>query len=649
MKKIIFLGAISTPLCLLSAGCNLSYNKPKEENNKINPNKQEQKFNISYYLNGKLQKVIKAKKGDKIIPVNFTKPGFKFVGYFLDKEYTKKLNTDHVIDSNVDIFLKFELNIQKVNFIEKSYNLHSLPVINLTNNTVKLSEHNNIQYIDLEQFLSIAKDVLIINDKPIDDVLYNGKMYKLNRQLNSNYDGKIFTIESINKYDSKDQNEKSIINKSYIKFDYLNQIIKISGFDFFENVKPYEKEGKIEFYNPEKSNFSEIEIDLSNYNINMIEQKGKLYLPFVLLNQLLLGENENQLYFNNDKVYIFEFTQVHDNNSNETKKALLSNTKSRPISKKLKEFEYNYLNLLLDVFYPIKPKSKTFAKFLETYKLGLLDDNDRMHFNTLNTLIKDLDDIHTKPLLWGNQYISNLDKEIENLSNSSSYKHKERVKKFREIEKKLVKLEISKDLKESEIRYTKDKKTAIIKIDQISRYTTEGLNKQLTEAKAKGAVNIVFDLSLNRGGSVQATYEILGYLSDKNFKYNKYYPLTQDTKIIEIKSNVGKKDFNYFILTSPITYSAGSLLAAVSKNNNLAKIIGYQSAGGVSEVKISVLPTGLILRRSGNYTLSDFNKNSYEWGVKPDFEFDKKNGYEFEKLFNLDYIQEVVNQLTKNS
>ncbi|SYV90432.1 Uncharacterised protein, partial [Metamycoplasma alkalescens] len=55
------------------------------------------------------------------------------------------------------------------------------------------------------------------------------------------------------------------------------------------------------------------------------------------------------------------------------------------------------------------------------------------------------------------------------------------------------------------------------------------------------------------------------------------------------------------------------MLAAVSKNNNLAKIIGYQSAGGVSEVKISVLPTGLILRRSGNYTLSDFNKNSYEW------------------------------------
>ncbi len=35
--------------------------------------------------------------------------------------------------------------------------------------------------------------------------------------------------------------------------------------------------------------------------------------------------------------------------------------------------------------------------------------------------------------------------------------------------------------------------------------------------------------------------------------------------------------------------------------------------------------------------------------IKPDFEFDKKNGYEFEKLFNLDYIQEVVNQLTKNS
>nr|WP_307907666.1 S41 family peptidase [Mycoplasmopsis bovis] len=89
-------------------------------------------------------------------------------------------------------------------------------------------------------------------------------------------------------------------------------------------------------------------------------------------------------------------------------------------------------------------------------------------------------------------------------------------------------------------------------------------------------------------------------------------------------------------------------MQAVSKNNNLAKIIGYKSAGGGSEVRVSVLPTGTIIRRSGNYVLSDTDFKSYELGVEPDIEFEKKsNEYDLDKLFDLDYIQKIVNESNK--
>ncbi|WHL54717.1 hypothetical protein HYE17_04900 [Mycoplasmopsis bovis] len=76
--------------------------------------------------------------------------------------------------------------------------------------------------------------------------------------------------------------------------------------------------------------------------------------------------------------------------------------------------------------------------------------------------------------------------------------------------------------------------------------------------------------------------------------------------------------------------------------------MGINQLGGGSEVRVSVLPTGTIIRRSGNYVLSDTDFKSYELGVEPDIEFEKKsNEYDLDKLFDLDYIQKIVNESNK--
>ncbi len=608
-------------------------------------------INVSYIENEtplRSQKYIKGKEFKPFALYEFAKSGYRLAGYFLDNKFTKILPDNFKPEKDTKIFLKFE-EIINPNFVEKEHKLETLVPLNLKNQSVKFVKYNDIDYIDLDQFVELSKDVLALNDNlDTKDVLYNGKLYKLKRSFKINKTKESFTLNSIKQYISPNNEKENITLKSYIKFDYAKQQITVSGFDFFESVKPYEPEGKLEFYDDSNNRFNEFKIDLQKYKIDMLNNGGKIYLPFVMLNQLILGESENQLYFNGDKVYIFEFNQVHDSKNSDDKKKLLSNAKNSPITLNQRHFQFNYLLFLLDNFYPIRSKnSDTYKQFLENYKESILSDDNVKHFQALNSLIYDLDDIHTKILVWGHQYVSDLEKQIKEPNTSEL---EERRKRFKEYERKLLNLEIRHNLNERDVRYTPDKQTAIIKIDIFTRYLTDGIKKQLLEAKSKGAKNIVFDLTLNRGGSVQATWEILGYLANNKYKYNMYYPLSKDKVITNIKSKVDNKEFNfkYFILTSPINYSAGNMFAAVSKNNNLAKIIGYKSAGGGSEVRVSVLPTGTIIRRSGNYALSDSDFKSYELGVKPDIEFEKKsNEYDLDKLFDLDYIQKIVNESNK--
>ncbi|CAE76982.1 HYPOTHETICAL PROTEIN MSC_0345 [Mycoplasma mycoides subsp. mycoides SC str. PG1] len=266
--------------------------------------------------------------------------------------------------------------------------------------------------------------------------------------------------------------------------------------------------------------------------------------------------------------------------------------------------------------------------------------NKLNHFKATNLLIRDLNDIHTKVLLQSPLY--DLKTKNEDLLVKESIRT-DRVGNFRKYERELIRE--SGDLMEKDIRYTKDNKTAIIKIDIISRDTIAGVKKQLEEIKNKNTFkNVIFDLTLNRGGSLPSTFILLGYLTNQSFKYHKFYPNTNNKEILDIKSKIGKFDFKYYILTSPINYSAGNVFAAVSKTNKIAKIIGYQSAGGASEVRLNVLPNGMIIRKSSMYTLTDNNWNSYEFGTQPDIEFDKSKGYDFKKLFDLDYIQNIVNK-----
>ncbi|UZK64020.1 S41 family peptidase [Mycoplasma mycoides subsp. capri] len=587
------------------------------------------------------------------------KPGFSNL---LDDEFQPK-NNDKLLDQNVskkepkvnhnsmtnnNSTLEVENKLKKITeqnnkfqvFEDTQYSVKSLlNSISISNNKININKYKDINYIGLDQYLNLLKDIIEINSKS-KDVFYNNVAYTLTKELKKETNNNITTITLINKYSSKDKNKNSDFTLSeFVKFDYLTQQITISSVNFYNLLNPYENETNLEYRYSKTLDTNPLIIDLNKYSIYIFNNKNQLYLPLLVLNQVFLAESERQIYFNNKDLFVFEVFDLYDHNNNNTKKMLNSNKQDTELSNDLKEFSYNYLWFLLDNFYPLKQENQDYKEYLEKYKKDLMS-NKLNHFKATNLLIRDLNDIHTKVLLQSPLYdLKTRDEDLLVKENNRT----DRVGNFRKYERELINL--SADLNERNIRYTNDNKTAIIKIDIISRYTVEGIKRQLEEIKNKNTVkNVIFDLTLNRGGSVPATFILLGYLTNQSFKYHKFYPNTNNKEILDIKSKIDKFGFKYYILTSPINYSAGNTFASISKTNKIAKIIGYQSGGGASEVRLSVLPNGMIIRKSSMYTLTDNNWNSYELGVKPDIEFDKSKGYDFKKLFDLNYIQNIVNK-----
>ncbi len=89
--------------------------------------------------------------------------------------------------------------------------------MNLKNQSVKFVKYNDIDYIDLDQFVELSKDVLALNDNlDTKDVLYNGKLYKLKRSFKINKTKESFTLNSIKQYISpNNEKEKYYPKKLY--------------------------------------------------------------------------------------------------------------------------------------------------------------------------------------------------------------------------------------------------------------------------------------------------------------------------------------------------------------------------------------------------------------------------------------------------
>ena len=167
--------------------------------------------------------------------------------------------------------------------------------------------------------------------------------------------------------------------------------------------------------------------------------------------------------------------------------------------------------------------------------------------------------------------------------------------------------------------------------------------------------NIVVDLSRNGGGNGAAMYKALGFLKQQVYASVKNeimgltvtYSISVDTNLDgKYNSSDSYSNYNWYVLTSGLTYSAANIFASVCKDQGLATVIGQKSGGGMCGVVPVVLTDGTALQMSGLSTMyvsiKDYKtanqKVSYiEGGIEVDSAID------YEYFYDRNYINSLIN------
>ena len=163
--------------------------------------------------------------------------------------------------------------------------------------------------------------------------------------------------------------------------------------------------------------------------------------------------------------------------------------------------------------------------------------------------------------------------------------------------------------------------------------------------------NVVIDLSLNTGGMVDSLPFLSAYLTeDPSLCIN--YRTTGECDEIYYNVDIdydghfnGPNDtyqgkFNFFCLTSPVSFSCGNNFPTYLQTKGLATIIGQQSGGGLCIVGRMATASGTVLRNSSNMQLGawdDINGEfvGSEYGITPDASLAYSNFYNDVELYNL--------------
>ena len=136
----------------------------------------------------------------------------------------------------------------------------------------------------------------------------------------------------------------------------------------------------------------------------------------------------------------------------------------------------------------------------------------------------------------------------------------------------------------------------------------------------------------------------LAYMTDDVIYYHSQNPTTKATVSYTIYDEYPKFDYNWYVLVSPITFSAANMMASTVQEQGIATVIGITSSGGASSISGLVLPTGDVLFYSSTSVISrklpDGSFESVEYGVTPDIIFS-----EYNDLYDLNYIQNEVNRV----
>ncbi|XFA98903.1 S41 family peptidase [Candidatus Izemoplasma sp. B36] len=471
-----------------------------------------------------------------------------------------------------------------------------------------------LPYIDVETFINICQGVIDAEQlvyTPIgNDVLevsyevtyedFDGQMVTELLKATIDFTANTFTVESFDFFDNYSMPTESDYGEGLIYADY----------DFIPG--------------------SQVVIPLGEYNFDIIthtEGENTYYLmPLHVTNLLFNSSQYYSVYYNGDKLWGVDFFSDEDLPA----QTRTSSYNALNMEQDMKDATYHFLALTLDYFYGLKDYKQIESgyDYLLPYSKDILAKSDGALYESIFTLTYDLDDLHSSHSYSG--YYSDLSFN-DSLTLSLSDLGPDTISFYNgmwRIEDKLEALYGS-TTSVPQVRYLDDNVTAVIYIRGFDIDTPNVVNMALGNLPAN-IENVVIDLTYNTGGNVGAVFRTFGYMTEESVIYNSQNATDGSTVSYYIQSEYVAYDYNWFIASSSVTFSAANLMVSMAKQTGVATIIGQQSGGGECSITPIYTPDGSMI------VISSLNSLKYRTGNEVD-------GYEYlhtEGGIEVDYYME---------
>lgn len=410
-----------------------------------------------------------------------------------------------------------------------------------------------------------------------------------------------------------------------------------------------------------------VDIDLSDYDIDLVTADGKCYIPFQTLNDLLVSMTYTQIVFNTEKVIIsYYLSDFFD---------MMYEAEPREMSEEFAHFNYNELRLFMDLFYGLKDEHniRDFGTLM-AFNTGLVTDltstDSKVFDNALAILLgKYFDDGHSGFIApsWRTGKDTEAAKTARSLmtqgpsaSTSMAY-----ILDFDEARTKFY--------PDGAPGYEEVGNTAFITFDQFTSkrddyysdevdlenpldtielimYANEQIRREGSPVK-----NVVIDLSNNGGGSATAAIAVIGlYIlepavairdtmtgAESFLSYN--VDLNRNGLFMDPEDSLGGPEYNLYALISGRSFSAGNLTPAAFKQSRRVTLIGQHSGGGSCVVLPATTASGSLFQMSGSRQLSILKNGSFyniDEGIEPDVILTKA-----ESFFDRPALVEFINNM----
>lgn len=409
-----------------------------------------------------------------------------------------------------------------------------------------------------------------------------------------------------------------------------------------------------------------INLNLSQYSINLFDLDGDVYMPLITFVDIFYTGNGLSLSFNGKDLY---FTSaLEDNKYGENVQSDSLEYKyytESPWDEKatrsasLATFTYNEMCFALDNFYGLAEVRgvTSFDTFFSSngYKNDLLSTNtDTYEKGMVRFVAKWLYEGHSgytkvSPFKRGTNYGSYYSSYIgSNTKYKKLFPTQDELTAKRNAAGKAQGVSFSgKTAIISFDSFMKSSNTKNVNVDDYSYADFAEADNYLFFKKAfkdiathGGIENIVVDVTLNGGGMVDSLPWLYAFMSDDPVIAMKH---TVTKEVSEVHYNVDlnqngtygdtgdtyKGKYNFYIMTSNFSFSCGNAFPTFAKQYGYAKIIGETSGGGACAVGAYSSACGTIFRFSSPYQFGSWNDGwtSNENGVTPDYTFNRNNFY----------------------